>query len=135
MTLLTVTFGPSRSPELPRVLEAFDVEQVQPGRWRATFELEQDGRVFGQAAELLHAVKPWRSTRVHLDGEAERWHVVAAMLECARGYLRTWGRCGWRYRYDVPQRCGPCPLFDRERAMVEIEMADVWSRLGSESPE
>lgn len=137
---LAITFGPSRSPEFPRAVEFAQVNagavEVEPGRWRATFELgELDQVPYARAADLLHAVKRWRSMRVEVDGEAERWYVATAMLECARGYLRTWGRCGFRYRYDIPQRCGPCPLFDRDRAMVELEMGDLWSRLSSEGPE
>lgn len=58
-------------------------------------------------------VQGWKTTRVEVNGSAEQRHTVMSMLDCAREWLRTEGRCG--ARFPSPRgapRCRACPLYD-----------------------
>ncbi len=123
--ILTVTFGPSSSPNFRRALDyarrVAEAEEIEPGRWRARIELEtEQPQTFARAARLLEHVQGWRTSDVELDSEPELFWAVRAMAWCANGYLRSFGRCTFTYWSEVPARCHRCPLFDPERAEREL---------------
>ncbi|HXF73378.1 MAG TPA: hypothetical protein VNO79_12310 [Actinomycetota bacterium] len=126
---LTITFGPSRSPNLPRALAharryASSVDEPEPGRYAASFRLAEDHRAYGALARLLHLVERWRATEVEVDGEPYPAWLVAAMAWCAREQLRAWGTCRFRYYLDIPSRCRVCPHLDLDRALRQIEASE-----------
>lgn len=134
---LVVTFGPTRSAQLPHVLRLarrFGAVELVDDRHRVTFELGADPATFGAAARLLRTVGAWRSSEVDVDGEPERMTVVEAMAWCAHRYLLA-GGCTFRYWDHVPDRCRSCPLFDADRAKEEIAAARAGVPPASEIPD
>jgi len=115
---VTVSFGPTSSPVLAHAVSyaiehAWATEELRSGSWEATFRIGGDERAFGELHHLLCMVQGWKTTRVEVNGSAEHRHTVMSMLDCAREWLRTEGRCG--ARFPSPRgapRCRLCPLYD-----------------------
>lgn len=83
---LTVTFGPTPSPLLPRAVSyatrhATTCAEIAPGVWRASFSLAADPEPYARAWRLLHLVGSWRATEVEVAGSPEPVAVVVAMAE------------------------------------------------------
>lgn len=135
---LVVTFGPTRSAQLPHALRLAhrfaDGLELIDGRHVATFELDTDPAIYAGAAQLLRMVGAWRSTVAEIDTEPERISVVEAMTWCAHRYLRA-GGCTFRYYTTVPDRCRSCPLFGAERARDEIAATRAGLPPASEIPD
>ena len=115
---MTVSFGPTSSPVLAHaasyaIEHAWATEELRSGAWEATFRIGSDERAFGELHHLLCMVQGWKTTRVEVDGSAEHRHTVLSMLDCAREWLRSKGRCGARFP-SAPgaPRCRACPLYD-----------------------
>jgi hypothetical protein len=120
--VLTVTFGPSSTPTLPRALSyarehADSISQVEQGVWRATFRLEKDEDRYGRAAQFLWMVSGWKSTYLEVDGSPENQFIARVMVDCARAWLRTAGACRASFSGPLPSKCLPCPLYDPEWAL------------------
>jgi hypothetical protein len=114
---LEVVFGPSRSPAYPQAIAYArahaQVSELAGGSVRATFRLDGDERVFGEAEQLLRMVGGWKTTSTAVSGSPESYWNVVLMLSCAREWLRTAGRCLDRF---IPPggapKCHSCPLYD-----------------------
>ena len=115
---VTVSFGPTSSPVLAHAVSytiehAWRTEELRSGSWEATFRIGGDERNYGELHHLLYMVHGWRTSRVEVDGSAEQRHTVMSMLDCAREWLRTEGRCGaWFPSARGAPRCRACPLYD-----------------------
>jgi len=115
---VTVSFGPTSSPLLAHAVtyaieHAWRTEELRSGAWEATFRVGSDERVFGELSHFLCMVQGWKTTRVEVDGSPEHRHTVMSMLDCAREWLRTEGRCGARFpSAPGPPRYRLCPLYD-----------------------
>jgi hypothetical protein len=91
-----------------------------------SFQLETEERTYGEALQLLSIVFGWKSTIVEVEGSPEQRQIVRQMLACARGWLRTDGRCQARLPASGFAKCQICPLFDPEWApesLVRPELA------------
>jgi hypothetical protein len=120
--LVCVEFGPSKSKRFGRaVAEAKngpgECSELEPGRYRARFLLEEDATVYTGLARLLERVRHWRATEVYEDGELVSVFHAKEMAWCASFYLGSFGVCRERFNYGVLPRCAVCPLFDSERAV------------------
>jgi hypothetical protein len=119
---LVVTFGPSTSPTFARAVaharrSTFAIEELEPDRWEASYRLESDVQAFAAAARLVQMTSRWRATEIEVDGEPEQAWIVAAMLQCARNWLRIQGSCGEIFYGGRPwPRCLVCPLLDEKQA-------------------
>ena len=59
----------------------------------------------------------WKTTTIEVDHSPESRWTVLQMLICARGWLRSVGRCEERFaRPGAEPKCHSCPLYDREWA-------------------
>ncbi|MGH2692422.1 MAG: hypothetical protein ACRDHM_07945 [Actinomycetota bacterium] len=115
---VTVSFGPTSSPVRAHaasyaIEHAWTTEELRSGVWEATFRIGADERSFGELHHLLRMVQGWRTTRLEVNRSAEHGQTVMSMLDCAREWLRTEGRCG--ARFPSPRgapKCRACPLYD-----------------------
>lgn len=123
--VLTVEFGPSRSKWFQKAVAeaesgAGECNELERGHYRVRFLLHRDGQVFTGLARLLQRVRDWRASEVY---EAERlvssYH-AREMAWCASSQLGWFGECGVRFFYGVYPRCSLCPLFDVERAVLDV---------------
>lgn len=103
---VTVTFGPSRSPNYRRALEyarrhVTDLDDLGEGRYRASFDLQPNSSPaeFGRVARLVDFVSPWRMTDIEVDGEPVPDYAVSSMGACAREYRRIYGECHFYDEY------------------------------------
>jgi hypothetical protein len=123
---LEVSFGPSRSRRITVALArarraGVDLEEIEPGRWRARFGLAKDQRVYGSAWAVLSEVRFLVGTTVDVDGSPESPYDASAMAYSARTWLRSWGSCGQSFPLGRPfPYCFLCPLLDPERAGVPV---------------
>jgi hypothetical protein len=116
--LVKVSFGPTSSAVRAHaasyaIEHAWATEELRSGVWEATFRIGVDERDYGELRHLLHLVGGWKTTRVEVTGSAEHGQTVMSMLDCAREWLRTEGRCG--ARFPSPRgapKCRACPLYD-----------------------
>jgi len=114
---LVIGFGPSSSPLLGRAASyaaryASDAAELSPGVWRAAFSLGTDPEPYGRAWRLLGLVGPWRGTEVEVSGSPEPVGAVAAMVSCAREWLRSTGCCRAAFPSGPWPKCERCPLYD-----------------------
>ncbi len=123
--VLTVEFGPSRSKRFPQAVAearsgAGECCELAPGRYRVRFLLDRDARVFASLARLLQRVRDWRASEVY-EGElpVSPYH-AREMACCASSQLGWFGECRVRFFYGVYPRCALCPLFDVERAVLDV---------------
>jgi hypothetical protein len=119
---LTVEFGPSRSKRFAKaVAEAQHgpgaCTELEPGRYRTSFELSNDAAVYTGLARLLERVRHWRATEVSENDEPVSPYHAREMGWCASFYLEHFGDCRHRFYYGILPRCALCPLFDSERAI------------------
>ena len=119
---LTVEFGPSRSKRFEQaVAEAQHgpgaCAEVEPGRYRTSFELSNDAAAYAGLARLLERVRHWRATEVSEDEDTVSTYHAREMGWCASFYLDRFGDCRHRFYYGILPRCALCPLFDGERAI------------------
>ena len=118
-TILTVTFGPTSSPALPRAVayareHADAITSPERGVWRATFRLGMDQERYGHALRLIEFVSGWRCTDVAIDGEPEWTWAIRLMLGCARHWLRWRGACGEPVESRQATKCWSCPLSEHQ---------------------
>jgi hypothetical protein len=122
---VTVEFGPSRSKRFARALafareRADECVEVEPGKYRASFELGSEPGPYNALHALIREVRYWRATVVHEDDEPVSDYHAKEMAFCAASQLQMFGDCHWRFYYGVLPRCSLCPLFDAERAMRDV---------------
>jgi hypothetical protein len=123
--VLTVGFGPSRSSRFARaVAEARGgggrCTELEAGRYHVRFLLDRDARVYRSLARLLERVRDWRATEVcERDALISSYH-AREMAWCASEQLGWFGECRVRFFYGVYPRCSLCPLFDVERAVLDV---------------
>jgi hypothetical protein len=123
--LLTVEFGPSRSQRFPKaVAEARggggECSELERGRYRVRFALSKDAAVFTSLARLLQRVRDWRATEVYEGDHLVSSYHTREMGWCASSQLGWFGECRVRFFYGVYPRCSLCPLFDVERAVLDV---------------
>ena len=123
--LVTVEFGPSRSKRFGRALaEARGgpgvCREVAPGRYQASFVLDEDSASYTGLARLLERVRHWRATEVYEDDELVSAFQAKEMAWCASFQLKSFRACRFHFGYGVLPRCSVCPLFDAERAIRDI---------------
>jgi hypothetical protein len=123
--LLTVAFGPSRSKRFAKaVAEACggpgEFSEPEPGRYRVSFLLGEDAAAYGGLARLLERVRHWRATEVYETDELVSTYHAKEMAWCASEQLGWFGECRVRFFYGVQPRCSLCPLFDVERAVLDV---------------
>jgi hypothetical protein len=122
---VTVEFGPSRSKRFGKaVAEARsgpgEWSEVEPGRYRVRFVLEEDSTAYTGLARLLERVRHWRATEVYEGDELVSVYNAKEMAWCASFQLESYGGCRFRFIYGVLPRCSVCPLFDAERAIRDV---------------
>jgi hypothetical protein len=122
---LIVEFGPSRSKRFAKALayardRADQCTELEPGKYRATFQLDSDPAAYLSLGALLKTVRYWRATEVWEDNEPVSAYHAMEMAWCASFQLKSFGACHWRFHYGVLPRCSVCPLFDAERAIREV---------------
>jgi len=120
--LLVVEFGPSRSKRFGKALAEAQggpgqCRQLEPGRYRVSFLLDEDAAIYTALARLLERVRHWRTTEAHEGGEAVSLFHSKEMAWCASFQLSSFGGCRERFEHGVLPRCALCPLFDAERAI------------------
>jgi hypothetical protein len=123
--LVTVEFGPSRSKRFGKALaearsRADECTEVEPGRYRASFKLGTDSAAYTGLASLLGRVRHWRATEVCEGIEPVSAYHANEMAWCASSQLKSFGACRFRFVYGVFPRCSLCPLFDAERAILDV---------------
>jgi hypothetical protein len=123
--LLTVEFGPSRSKRFAKAVAearagAGACAELEPGRYRVRFRLDRDSRVFTSLARLLQRVRDWRATEVYEGDRLASAYHAREMAWCASSQLDWFGECRVRFFYGVYPRCSLCPLFDVERAVLDV---------------
>jgi hypothetical protein len=123
--LLTVEFGPSRSKRFPKaVAEACggggECTELERGRYRVRFVLSKDAAVYTSLARLLQWVRDWRATEVYEGDQLVSSYHAREMGWCASSQLGWFGECRVRFFYGVQPRCSLCPLFDVERAVLDV---------------
>lgn len=101
------------------------LEEIEPGRFRARFQLDEDPREHSLAWALVSEVRSLAGTEVDVDGGPESVWEASAMAYCARSWLRTWGTCGQSFPLGRPfPYCFLCPLLDPSRAGLPIAVPD-----------
>jgi hypothetical protein len=123
--LLTVEFGPSRSKRFGKALAearrgAGECSEVEPGRYRVSFVLEEDSAAYADLARLLERVRHWRASEVYEDEELVSSYHAREMAWCASFQLKSFRACRFHFGYGVLPRCSVCPLFDAERAIRDV---------------
>src|SRR5207302_6915906 len=122
---VTVEFGPSRSKRFGKaVAEAQsgpgECRELEPGRYRVSFQLGTDASVYVGLARLLQRVRHWRATEVYLEQEPVAAFHSREMAWCASSQLKLFGECRFRFSYGVFPRCALCPLLEVERAVRDM---------------
>jgi hypothetical protein len=122
---VTVEFGPSRSKRFGKALAAArsgagECSEVEPGRYRVRFVLDEDAADYTSLATLLQHVRHWRATQVFEEDEPLSVYHAREMAWCASSQLKSFGACRFRFFYGVFPRCSVCPLFDGERAIRDV---------------
>ena len=117
-----VEFGPSRSKRFGRAVAeaqsgAGECSEVEPGRYRVSFVLGEDGAAYAGLARVLERVRHWRGTEVYEDEELVSTYHAREMAWCASSQLKSFGACRFRFYYGILPRCSLCPLFDAQRAI------------------
>jgi hypothetical protein len=130
--LLTVEFGPSRSKRFGKTLAEAEsgpgeCSELEPGRYRTRFLLGRDAAVYTGLARLLELVRHWRASEVYEGDQLVSSYHAREMAWCASSQLAWFGECRVRFFHGVLPRCGRCPLFDVERAVLDV--------LGENTPE
>src|SRR5712691_793390 len=120
--LVSVEFGPSRSKRFGKALAEAEsgpgeCSELEPGRYRTSFLLDEDATVYTGLARVLERVRHWRATDVYEDDEPVSVFHAKEMAWCASFQLSSFGDCRERFEYGVLPRCALCPLFDAERAI------------------
>ena len=123
--VLTVEFGPSRSKRFAKAVaeaEAGPGTCTRPGRdrYRVRFALGSDPSVQTGLARLLQRVRGWRSTEVYEDERLVSSYHAREMAWCASAQLGWFGECRFRFFHGVLPHCSLCPLFDVERAVLDV---------------
>jgi hypothetical protein len=123
--VLVVEFGPSRSRRFQKAVAeaqsgAGECNELEPGRYRVSFLLERDARVFTGLARLLQRVRGWRASEVCEGDQPVSSYHAREMAWCASSQLGWFGECRVRFFYGVYPRCSLCPLFDVERAVLDV---------------
>jgi hypothetical protein len=123
--VLTVEFGPSRSQRFPKAVAearggAGECSELGRGRYRVRFALSKDAAVFAGLARLLERVRDWRATDVYEGDHLVSSYHAREMGWCASSQLGWFGECRVRFFYGVSPRCSLCPLFDVERAVLDV---------------
>jgi hypothetical protein len=123
--VLTVEFGPSRSTRFGKAVAeaesgAGECSELEPGRYRVRFLLDREGRVFTSLARLLQRVRDWRASEVYEGDRLVSSYHAREMAWCASSQLGWFGECRVRFFYGVQPRCALCPLFDVERAVLDV---------------
>ena len=122
---MAVEFGPSRSKRFQRAVAeaeggAGECSELEPGRYRVRFLLDRDGRVYSSLARLLQRVHDWRASEVYESERLVSSYHAREMGWCASTQLGWFGECRVRFFYGVYPRCSLCPLFDVERAVLDV---------------
>ena len=122
---LTVEFGPSRSKRFAKAVAeaqsgAGECSEIEPGRYRVGFVLDEDAAAYAGLARLLERVRHWRATEVYEGNELVSAYHAREMAWCASSQLTSFGDCRFRFYYGILPRCSVCPLFDAERAIREV---------------
>jgi hypothetical protein len=122
---LTVEFGPSRSKRFAKaVAEAQsgpgECRELEPDRYRVSFNLGTDAVVYVGLARLLQRVRDWRATEVYEGDEPLPAFHTREMAWCASSQLKLFGECRFRFSYGVLPRCALCPLLEIERAVRDM---------------
>ncbi len=123
--VLTVEFGPSRSRRFAKAVAearggAGECSELEPGRYRVRFLLDKEAAAYTSLARLLQRVRDWRASEVY---EAERLvssYLAREMAWCASSQLGWFGECRVRFFHGVLPRCSLCPLFNVERAVLDV---------------
>jgi hypothetical protein len=123
--VLTVEFGPSRSKRFARaVAEAFggagECTELECGRYRVRFDLGKDAGVYTSLARLLQRVRGWRQSEVYEGDHLVSSYHAREMGWCASAQLGWFGECRFRFFHGVLPRCSLCPLFEVERAVLDV---------------
>lgn len=123
--LVSVEFGPSRSRRFGKALAEAqsgpgECRELEPGRYRARFLLEEDAAAYSGLARLLERVRHWRATDVYEDDEPVSAFHAKEMAWCASFQLNAFRACRFHFGAGVLPRCSVCPLFDAERAIRDI---------------
>jgi hypothetical protein len=123
--VLTVEFGPSASKRFQRAVAeaesgAGECSELGPGRYRVRFLLDRDPQVFAGLARLLQRVRAWRASEVYEGGRLVSSSHAGEMGWCASAQLGWFGECRFRFFYGVYPRCALCPLFEVERAVLDV---------------
>jgi hypothetical protein len=123
--VVTVEFGPSRSKRFERAVAearagAGECRELGPGRYRVRFLLEGEGGVYTSLARLLQRARGWRATEVYEGGRLVSSYHAREMAWCASSQLGWFGECRVRFFHGVLPRCAVCPLFDVERAVLDV---------------
>jgi hypothetical protein len=122
---LTVEFGPSRSKRFAKAVAAAqsgpgECQELEPGRYRASFVLGTDAGVYVGLARLLQRVRNWAATEVYEGEEPLSSFHTREMAWCASSQLKLFGECRFRFSYGVFPRCALCPLLQVERAVRDM---------------
>jgi hypothetical protein len=72
--MVSVEFGPSRSKRFGKALAEAEsgpgeCAELEPGRYRTNFLLDEDAAAYTGLARLLERVRHWRATDIHEDDE------------------------------------------------------------------
>jgi hypothetical protein len=123
--VLTVEFGPSRSKRFGRAVAEAEVgagecSEFEPGRYRVRFSLGKDAGVYTSLARLLQRVRGWRASEVYEGDRLVSSYHAREMAWCASSQLGWFDECRVRFFYGVYPRCSLCPLFDVERAVLDV---------------
>jgi len=99
---MTVEFGPSRSKRFGKaVAEAQsgpgECRELEPGRYRVSFLLGEEARVYVGLARLLQQVRNWRATEVYQEEEPVSTFHGREMAWCASSQLKLFGECRFRF--------------------------------------
>ena len=123
--IVWVEFGPSRSKRFARAVAeaengAGKCVELEPGRYRVRFGLDEDPAPFTSLGRLLGRVRGWRASEAYdQDGEVSLYQ-AREMAWCASAQLSFFGACRFRFYYGVFPRCSLCPLFESERAIRDL---------------
>ncbi len=122
---MSVEFGPSRSKRFGKALAEArggpgECSELEPGRYRVSFLLDEDAAAYTGLARLLERVRHWRATVVYEDDELVSVFHAKEMAWCASFNLESFRACRFHFGSGVLPRCSVCPLFDAERAIRDI---------------
>jgi hypothetical protein len=123
--VFVVEFGPSRSRRLQRAVAqarggAGVFRELGYGRYSVRFVLAKDAVVYMALARLLQQVGAWRASEVNEQDEFVSTYHAREMAWCGFSQLDWFNECRVRFFHGVPPRCSLCPLFDIERARLDV---------------